>query len=243
MNQPISKLDPRDPKYCLSVAARVRIDVAHLEGSAIRARVQGKILARHNSLPEPKVTLGEYWSTGHAAIEPHEAYLEYARLVMIATARELWAYGKSSKEINAAMDEEIEGAVYSLELSLLDRDFLKIKLSQLLRKLDAETPPAAESNAGRHRPEVELVHQISLEKSLRKRGPKTDFEGNRRMREIIEGDVDWRTNIEFICERFDAAGIPLTKKLGKYKSWEDAVLCVRSSVVKAVEYRLSTLQG
>ena len=62
MDRPLRNLDARDPKFCLSFAARVRIDDADAEGDAIRTRADGRILARHRFAPEPNADFNEYSS-------------------------------------------------------------------------------------------------------------------------------------------------------------------------------------
>jgi len=245
MNQPIGSLDPRDPKYCLSHEARVRIDDAHFEGSALRAQVLAKLLARYNSKPNREDSFGEYCQTGQAAVTMHDALCKYARLVIMATARELWAYGRPINEIHTAMNEEIEGAINSLELNILDRDLLQLQLSQLLRRLNAEGPPEPQSVTRVDQANVATSERSHVEKPSRKSGPKPMTEQNRRVAELAARyEGDWRDRVSEICTLLDAELVAFPKSWRKNgcSGWVDGLDANRELVVKALEYRLKAAQ-
>jgi DNA-binding Xre family transcriptional regulator len=62
------------------------------------------------------IRFDEYLSKGQGWIDFTESHVAAARLVLQTTAEELWKLGLPRREFREAMENQIEGAVYSLEL-------------------------------------------------------------------------------------------------------------------------------
>ena len=125
---PLSGLPADDPKNDLSEPARRRIQDARLEGEKIRARALAVTDARFQSEPDREDDFIEYCCTGQAALELTEAKMQAARTVLSVMTQEFRMAGKSRRELCQIMRDELEGAVYSLALTSLQRDLLWMEL-------------------------------------------------------------------------------------------------------------------
>jgi hypothetical protein len=141
---PLPGLLPNDPRSCLSEAARRRVWNARAEADLIRTRSLAAIETRYRSEPDPGKGFSEYLTTGQAAIELAEAKMQAARTVLSAVRDEFRAVGKSGQELCQIMQDELEAAVTSLELTTIQRDLLWRELG-LFRYTspDDEIPHAA----------------------------------------------------------------------------------------------------
>ena len=117
-------VDHTDPRSILSDAARRRISDAHAKTDLIRARTLASIEARYRSEPDSDKTLFEYQTTGQTGVEWAEAKVQAAGAVLSIVRDEFRAAGKSGRELRQIMEGELEDAVYSLELTTIQRDLL-----------------------------------------------------------------------------------------------------------------------
>ncbi len=136
---PLPGLLPNDPENCLSQAARRRVEHAHLKSQLIRTKALAIIETRYRSEPVHELSFAEYFKTGQAVLEWDEAKVESARIVLSAKEREYVAAGKSGRELRQIMNEELEGACSSLELSIPQRDLLSLEI-EVNRRILAQTP-------------------------------------------------------------------------------------------------------
>lgn len=121
---PLPGLDPTDPRSILSQAARKRISDVHADADLVRARALASIEARYRSEPDSDKTLFEYQTTGQAGVEWAQAKVQAAGVVLCIVRDEFRAAGKSGRELRRIMEGELEDAVYSLELTTIQRDLL-----------------------------------------------------------------------------------------------------------------------
>ena len=225
-------LPSNDPKNCLSEAARRRVEDAHLESQLIRTKALAIIETRYRSGPTHELSFGDYFKTGQAAIEWDEAKVESARIVLSTLVREYVAAGKSGRELGQIMGEELEGACYSLELSIPQRDLLSLEIEVNRRSLAQSTEA---------RPAVTAAKSDG---KGRKRGPTPDYEAASRLAEIIARvapDGEWRGKLDEICEALDQTEpkLPCPRVWhGRYNAdcWADYP--ERSTAIKVIEDRL-----
>ena len=121
---PLPGLDPKDPRSILSEAARRRISDAHADADLVRVRALASIEARYRSKPDSDKSLVEYQTTGQTGVQSAEANVQAARTVLCVVRDEFRAAGKSGRELRQIMEDELEAAVYSLELTTIQRDLL-----------------------------------------------------------------------------------------------------------------------
>ena len=229
---PLARLQPSDPQNCLSEPARRRVEDAHLKSQLIRTKALAIIETRYRSAPTHELSFGDYFKTGQAAIEWDEAKVESARIVLSTLVREYVAAGKSGRELGQIMGEELEGACYSLELSIPQRDLLSLEIEVNRRSLTQTTEA---------RPAVTAAKSDG---KGRKRGPTPDYEAASQLAEIVARvapDGEWRGKLDEICEALDAATIPFPAKWRRDRQcrcWAD---CLEKPIIaKAIEYRLQT---
>jgi DNA-binding XRE family transcriptional regulator len=118
---PLSRLPADDPKNDLSDDARRRISRALLESE----QRQWDLL---RAAEESGADIRQAVRAGN---------FEKARNVMLVTAREFVAAGKQGRELQSILDEQLEGAVNSLELSVAEKHSISI---ELLLVIHAEEP-------------------------------------------------------------------------------------------------------
>ena len=173
------KYDPDDPRAALPEAARRRIENAHLAGEAISKRTLIEAHTEYSVTSDPRPSFADFAASGEHAKRIRNANLGHALTVLKVVLTEFMAIGKSGQELRRIMDDEIEAAATSLELTNPQRDLLKLELLQQeraairqvepndleffreLASLEVQKNPMGERfNAGRivHRPASDLFH-------------------------------------------------------------------------------------
>lgn len=135
---------PGDPENYLSFSARRRIREAFIEAERMRTRVLESIEARFESQPNKEGGFSTYIETGAAAREIRQSFMDSARLILTAKLREFRAAGKSGRDLQEIMDEEIESCVNSYGLTILQRDVLTQELDTREPQPEEAIPEIAE---------------------------------------------------------------------------------------------------
>jgi hypothetical protein len=150
-----------DPQNRLSSEARLRISEAYMGSQAIRDR----------ALAEAEV-LNPKDLESHPLVR--RSLLEAARVVLLAKTREFAAAGMSTNEIDAIMEEELEGASWSLDLTGIQSNVLRTELFQQIHsgKIETNSPPKPQSTKRKKRERPTEISDELKERALGVQGGK-----------------------------------------------------------------------
>jgi hypothetical protein len=118
-------LSPGDPQNFLSADARRRIGAAINEASILRARVLSNVETRFKSLADQSGGFHQYCLTGKPAIDLAGSFLRSAEIIMTAEVAEYHSVGIYGLQLQEIVDDLIQAACNSFELSGAQRNLLR----------------------------------------------------------------------------------------------------------------------
>jgi lambda repressor-like predicted transcriptional regulator len=124
----LSKLPPNDPENLLSPGARQRILRAILKSHQIREEALLRNLTRYQATRDPAVSFDDYLAFGEPFIDMAKAQMKAARVVLLAEDKEYRKLDLSECQLHQIMEFMLEARANSLELSLHQRDVLRLKI-------------------------------------------------------------------------------------------------------------------
>jgi lambda repressor-like predicted transcriptional regulator len=143
---PLPGLTPDDPENLLSPEARQRILAALIDAERIRTQALSTVETHYRAEPRGDVGLMEYMSSGSAYVDLTESRMQAARTVLRVEEEEYRKLGLLNRRFREIMEEKIEGAVYSLELSTLQKRTLELEFVWTTPQQTEDEPGPVERN-------------------------------------------------------------------------------------------------
>lgn len=243
-----------DPRSHLPDSAQRRLWSAHADADRIRKRALDTVECRFLADSEGHLDFRDYCASGAAAIELREANLEAALAVLRALVDEFKSLGKSSRELDQIIRDELDDVINSYGLTTIQRDLLWQELGLFRAGDDCQSSSAISEGASgtdavTHTGEDTVRHPTTAAPEAHgrkgRRGPKADYGLALSVAEVVAKAApagDWRSKskLDSVCEALDSAEIPIPSTWRKEKScryWADKTPD-RETVIKVIEYRL-----